>query len=149
MQSGKLTKLVLRQRRAQIDLEKNAAELTGPGAYLARNGHAERLQASPTWFRPKWWAQTIQKSLRVFDVTMICCSMSTLSYLLSCRRPPSNAQKSDTPFKDVRRYRKLFARQGLGANDCRGVQAQSAWGCSSPETNGNQNSEMRVETNTR
>src|SRR6201992_4376044 len=131
---------VLRQRRAQLDAHEALPNLPGQALYLARNdmissykdltdlvpsqiGKADKLGNSPAYFEARN-EPLLDEYYRLFD-------------LLDA--PPANAQKSETPFKDVADLGTAIARaKGLDAANAE-IAGRIGLGIFFAETNGNQN----------
>jgi hypothetical protein len=130
---------ILAQRRAQID-SKQLPNLPGQAVYLARNGvmstYKDLTDALPSriggpnkfGIPPAYFDAALEPDLdeyrRLFDLM---------------EAPPANAQKSDTPFKDVVDLGTAIARaRGLDAATAQ-VAGRISLGMFFAETNGNQN----------
>lgn len=131
---------VLRQRRAQLDAHEALPNLPGQALYLARNemistykdltdlvpsqiGKPNRFEIPPAYFEARN-EPLLDEYYRLFD-------------LLDA--PPANAQKSDTPFKDVADLGTAIARaKGLDAANAE-IAGRIALGIFFAETNGVQN----------
>jgi hypothetical protein len=132
-------KAILRQRRAQIDSKQPLPNLPGQALYLARNstmsaykdltdvlpsriGRPNKLGIPPAYFDADL-EPLLDEYVRLFEVM---------------QAPPANAQKSDTPFKDVIDLGRVIARaKGLGAADAEAA-GRISLGLFFAETNGNQ-----------
>ncbi|WP_305320776.1 hypothetical protein [Bradyrhizobium sp.] len=132
-------KSILRQRRAQIDSKQSLPNLPGQALYLARNstmstykdltdvlpsriGRPNKLGIPPAYF-DAGLEPLLDEYVRLFEVM---------------QAPPANAQKSDTPFKDVVDLGRVIARaKGLGAADAEAA-GRISLGLFFAETNGNQ-----------
>jgi len=131
---------ILSQRRAQIDSKQPLPNLPGQAVYLARNGvmstYKDLTDALPSrtgrsnkfGIPPAYFDAAIEPQLdeyrKLFDVM---------------EAPPVNAQKSDTPFKDVADLGTAIARaKGLDAANAQ-VAGRISLGMFFAETNGNQN----------
>ena len=132
-------KSILRQRRAQIDSNQPLPNLPGQALYLARNstmsaykdltdvlpsqiGRPNKLGIPPAYF-DAGLEPLLDEYVRLFEVM---------------QAPPANAQKSDTPFKDVVDLGRVIARaKGLGAADAEAA-GRISLGLFFAETNGNQ-----------
>lgn len=132
-------KSILRQRRAQIDSKQPLPNLPGQALYLARNStmstYKDLTDVLPSRIgRPNKWGippayfdadlePLIDEYVKIFEVM---------------QAPPANAQKSDTPFKDVVDLGRVIARaKGLGAADADAA-GRISLGLFFAETNGNQ-----------
>jgi len=133
-------KSVLGQRRAQIDLKQALPNLPGQPLYLARNnmmstykdltdalpskiGRPNKFGIPPAYFDAAN-EPLIDEYLRLFDLM---------------DAPPGNAQKSDTPFKDVVDLGTAIARaKGLDAANAEAA-GRISLGIFFAETNGKQN----------
>src|ERR1700744_3925308 len=131
---------VLRQRRAQLDAHEALPNLPGQALYLAHNdmtssykdhtdlvppqiGKPNKFEIPPAYFEARN-EPLLEEYYRLFD-------------LLDA--PPANAQKSDTPFKDVVDLGTAIARaKGLDAANAE-IAGRIALGIFYAETNGNQN----------
>ena len=131
---------VLRQRRAQLDAHEALPNLPGQALYLARNdmissykdltdlvpsqiGKPNKFEIPPAYFEARN-EPLLEEYYRLFD-------------LLDA--PPANAQKSDTPFKDVADLGTAIARaKGLDAANAE-IAGRIAVGIFFAETNGVQN----------
>ena len=132
-------KSILRQRRAQIDSKQPLPNLPGQALYLARNstmstykdltdvlpskiGRPNKLGIPPAYF-DAGLEPLLDEYVKLFEVM---------------QAPPANAQKSDTPFKDVVDLGRIIARaRGLGAADAEAA-GRISLGLFFAETNGNQ-----------
>lgn len=132
-------KSILRQRRAQIDSKQPLPNLPGQALYLARNstmstykdltdvlpsqiGRPNKLGIPPAYF-DAGLEPLLDEYVKLFEVM---------------QAPPANAQKSDTPFKDVVDLGRVIARaKGLGAADAEAA-GRISLGLFFAETNGNQ-----------
>ena len=131
---------VLRQRRAQIDSKQGLPNLPGQALYLARNNmmsaYKELTDALPSkiggpnkyGIPPAYFNADNEPLLdeyrRLFDLM---------------QAPPANAQKSDTPFKDIVDLGTAIARaKGLDATNAEAA-GRISLGLFFAETNGNQN----------
>ena len=133
-------KSILRQRRAQIDSKQPLPNLPGQALYLARNatmsaykdltdvvpskiGRPNKLGIPPAYFDADL-EPLLDEYVKLFEIM---------------QAPPANAQKSDTPFKDVVDLGRVIARaKGLGAADAEAA-GRISLGLFFAETNGNQN----------
>ncbi|MDB5516200.1 MAG: hypothetical protein JWQ17_2958 [Tardiphaga sp.] len=131
---------ILRQRRAQINSNQLLPNLPGQALYLARNnmlsarkdltdalpsriGGPNRLGIPPAYF-DAGLEPLLDEYRKLFDLM---------------QAPPVNAQKSDTPFKDVVDLGIAIARaKGLDATDAAAA-GRISLGIFFAETNGNQN----------
>ena len=131
---------VLRQRRMQIDSKQGLPNLPGQALYLARNNmmsaYKDLTDALPSkiggpnkyGIPPVYFSADNEPLLdeyrRLFDLM---------------QAPPANAQKSDTPFKDVVDLGTAIARaRGLDATNAEAA-GRISLGLFFAETNGNQN----------
>jgi hypothetical protein len=131
---------ILGQRRAQINSKQPLPNLPGQAVYLARNGvmsaYKDLTDALPSriggpnkfGIPPAYFDAALEPPLdeyrRLFDFM---------------EAPPANAQKSDTPFKDVVDLGTAIARaRGLDAASAQ-VAGRISLGMFFAETNGNQN----------
>jgi hypothetical protein len=131
---------ILAQRRAQIDSKQPLPNLPGQAVYLARTGvmstYKDLTDALPSriggsnkfGIPPAYFDAALEPDLdeyrRLFDVM---------------EAPPADAQKSDTPFKDVVDLGTAIARaRGLDAATAQ-VAGRISLGMFFAETNGNQN----------
>lgn len=132
-------KSILRQRRAQIDSRQPLPNLPGQALYLARNstmsaykdltdvlpsriGRPNKLGIPPAYFDADL-EPLLDEYVKIFEVM---------------QAPPANAQKSDTPFRDVVDLGRVIARaKGLGAADAEAA-GRISLGLFFAETNGNQ-----------
>ena len=115
-------KSILGQRRAQIDSKQPLPNLPGQALYLARNGmmsaYKDLTDALPSKIgRPN----KLGNPAGVFRRRLSSrCSTSTVKLFDVMQAPPANAQKSETPFKDVVDLGTAIARaKGLDAGGCR------------------------------
>jgi hypothetical protein len=133
-------KSVLQQRRAQIDAKQQLPDLPGQALYLARNdmlstykdltdvlpskiGRANKFKIPPAYFDADN-EPLLDEYAALFNVM---------------QAPPANAQKSDTPFKDVADLGIAIARaKGLDPRNAH-VAGRISLGLFFAETNGNQN----------
>jgi hypothetical protein len=131
---------VLGQRRAQIDANQRLPNLPGQALYLARNnmlsaykdltdvlpskiGRPNKYKIPPAYFDADL-EPLLDEYRKLFDLM---------------QAPPVDAQKSDTPFKDVVDLGTAIARaRGLGATDAEAA-GRISLGLFFAETNGNQN----------
>ncbi|MES2193353.1 MAG: hypothetical protein V4517_02965 [Pseudomonadota bacterium] len=132
-------KSIVRQRRAQIDAKQPLPNLPGQALYLARNatmsaykdltdvlpsqiGRPNKLGIPPAYF-DAGLEPLLDEYVKLFEVM---------------QAPPADAQKSDTPFKDVVDLGRVIARaMGLGAADADAA-GRISLGLFFAETNGNQ-----------
>ena len=131
---------ILAQRRAQIDSKQGLPNLPGQALYLARNNmmsaYKDLTDALPSrkggpnkyGIPPAYFSADTEPLLdeyrRLFDLM---------------QAPPANAQKSDTPFKDVVDLGTAIARaRGLDAASAESA-GRISLGLFFAETNGNQN----------
>jgi hypothetical protein len=133
-------KSILGQRRAQIDSKQRLPDLPGQALYLARNdmmsaykdltdalpsqiGRRNKFKIPPAYFDADG-EPLLDEYRKLFDVM---------------DAPPANAQKSDTPFKDVVDLGTAIARaKGLDAAPAEAA-GRISLGLFFAETNGNQN----------
>jgi len=133
-------KSILRQRRAQIDAKQPLPNLPGQALYLARNGvmsaYKDLTDALPSRIgRPNKWG--IPPAY--FDAELEPLIDEYVKLFELMQAPHANAQKSDTPFKDVVDLGTVIARaRGLGAADAEAA-GRISLGLFFAETNGNQN----------
>ena len=131
---------ILRQRRAQINSNQGLPNLPGQALYLARNnmmsaykdltdalpsriGGPNKYEIPPAYFSADN-EPLLDEYRRLFDLM---------------QAPPANAQKSDTPFKDVVDLGTAIARaKGLDAANAEAA-GRISLGLFFAETNGNQN----------
>ena len=131
---------ILMQRRAQIDSKQPLPNLPGQALYLARNkmlsaykdltdalpskiGGPNKLKIPPAYFDAANEPLLVEYR-KLFDVM---------------QAPPANAQKSDTPFRDVVDLGTAIARaKGLDAGNAEAA-GRISLGLFFAETNGNQN----------
>lgn len=132
-------KSILAQRRAQIDSKQPLPNLPGQALYLARNGvmsaykdltdvlpsrigRPNKLGIPPAYFDADL-EPLLDEYVKLFEVM---------------QAPPANAQKSETPFKDVVDLGRVIARaRGLDAADAEAA-GRISLGLFFAETNGNQ-----------
>jgi hypothetical protein len=132
-------KSLLAQRRAQIDAKQPLPNLPGQALYLARNGvmsaykdltdlvpsrigRPNKLGIPPAYF-DAGLEPLLDEYVKLFEIM---------------QAPPGNAQKSETPFKDVVDLGRVIARaKGLGAADAEAA-GRISLGLFFAETNGNQ-----------
>ena len=132
-------KSILAQRRAQIDSRQPLPNLPGQALYLARNatmsaykdltdvlpsriGRPNKLGIPPAYF-DAGLEPLLDEYVKLFEIM---------------QAPPANAQKSETPFKDVVDLGRVIARaKGLGAADAEAA-GRISLGLFFAETNGNQ-----------
>ena len=132
-------KSILAQRRAQIDSKQPLPNLPGQALYLARNGvmsaykdltdvlpsrigRPNKLGIPPAYF-DAGLEPLLDEYVKLFEIM---------------QAPPANAQKSETPFKDVVDLGRVIARaKGLGAVDADAA-GRISLGLFFAETNGNQ-----------
>src|SRR5215472_10776561 len=133
-------KSVLRQRRAQIDLKQKLPDLPGQALYLARNdvlsAYKDLTDALPSKIgRPNKFQ--IPPAYFDADNEPLLDEYGALFNIMQA--PPANAQKSDTPFKDVVDLGTAIARaKGLDAANADAA-GRISLGLFFAETNGNQN----------
>ena len=131
---------ILRQRRAQISSNQPLPNLPGQALYLARNNmlsaHKDLTDALPSKIgRPNKWG--IPPAYFDADKERLLDEYVKLFALMQA--PPANAQKSDTPFKDVVDLGTAIARaKGLDAANAEAA-GRISLGLFFAETNGNQN----------
>ena len=131
---------ILGQRRAQINSKQPLPNLPGQALYLARNnmmsaykdltdvlpskiGRPNKLGIPPAYFDADN-EPLLDEYVKLFDMM---------------QAPPANAQKSDTPFKDVVDLGTVIARaKGLDAANAEAA-GRISLGLFFAETNGNQN----------
>ena len=133
-------KSVLRERRAQIDLHQPLPNLPGQAVYLARNAmisaYKDLTDALPSRIgRPNKFG--IPPAYFDADNEPLLDEYTNLFAVMQA--PPANAQKSDTPFKDVVDLGTAIARaKGLDGPNFE-VAGRISLGIFFAETNGNQN----------
>src|SRR5204862_2472420 len=133
-------KWILRRRRAQIDAKQPLPNLPGQALYLARNAmmstHKDLTDALPAKIgRPN----KFRIPPAYFDADSEPLIDEYLNLFAIMQAPPANAQKSDTPFKDVVDLGTAIARaRGLDAANA-DVAGRITLGLFFAETNGNQN----------
>ena len=133
-------KSILGQRRAQIDLKQPLPNLPGQALYLARNSMMSAYKdltdavpsriGGPNKFKipPAYFDADLEPLLDEYRKSSIVM-----------QAPPANAQKSDTPFKDVVDLGTVIARaRGLDAANAEAA-GRISLGLFFAETNGNQN----------
>jgi len=131
---------ILRQRRAQIDSNQALPNLPGQALYLARNNmmsaYKDLTDALPSRIgRPNKFA--IPPAYFGAENEPLIDEYGKLFDLMDA--PPANAQKSDTPFKDVVDLSIAIARaKGLDATNAEAA-GRISLGMFFAETNGNQN----------
>jgi hypothetical protein len=131
---------ILGQRRAQIDSNRRLPNLPGQALYLARNNmlsaYKDLTDALPSKIgRPNKYK--IPPAYFDADLEPLLDEYRKLFDLMQA--PPLDAQKSDTPFKDVVDLGTAIARaRGLGATDAEAA-GRISLGLFFAETNGNQN----------
>ena len=131
---------ILGQRRAQISSNQRLPNLPGQALYLARNNmlsaHKDLTDALPSKIgRPNKWG--IPPAYFDPDKEPLLDEYVRLFALMQA--PPVNAQKSDTPFKDVVDLGTAIARaKGLDAANAEAA-GRISLGLFFAETNGNQN----------
>ena len=131
---------VLRQRRAQIDSKQPLPNLPGQALYLARNamlGAAKDLtDALPSKIGGP---NKFKIPPAYFDASNEPLLDEYVGLFALMQAPPANAQKSETPFKDVVGLGIAIARaKGLDAADAEAA-GRISLGLFFAETNGNQN----------
>ena len=132
--------LVLRQRRAQINSKQALPNLPGQALYLARNNmmsaYKDLTDALPSKIgRPNKFE--IPPAYFDADQEPLLDEYRALFDLLDA--PPADAQKSDTPFKDVVDLARVIARaKGLDATNAEAA-GRISLGLFFAETNGVQN----------
>jgi hypothetical protein len=133
-------KSVLRERRAQIDSHQPLPNLPGQAVYLARNAmisaYKDLTDALPSRIgRPNKFG--IPPAYFDADNEALLDEYANLFAVMQA--PPANAQKSDTPFKDVVDLGTAIARaKGLDGPNLE-VAGRISLGIFFAETNGNQN----------
>src|SRR5581483_2301389 len=133
-------KSILRERRAQIDAKQPLPNLPGQALYLARNNmistYKDLTDAFPSKIgRPNKFA--IPPAYFDADNEPLLDEYANLFAVMQA--PPANAQKSDTPFKDVVNLGTVIARaKGLDPANAQ-VAGLISLGIFFAETNGNQN----------
>src|SRR5215216_8062147 len=133
-------KSVLSQRRAQINSNQQLPNLPGQALYLARNSmistYKDLTDALPSRIgrRNKFG---IPPAYFDADNEPLIDEYTNLFSIMEA--PPANAQKSDTPFKDVADLAMAIARaRGLDASNAE-TAGRISLGMFFAETNGNQN----------
>jgi hypothetical protein len=133
-------KLVLQQRRAQIDTKQQLPDLPGQALYLARNNilsaYKDLTDALPAKIgRPN----KFKIPPAYFDADNEPLLDEYASLFAVMQAPPANAQMSDTPFKDVVDLGTAIARaKGLDRSNAEAA-GRISLGIFFAETNGNQN----------
>ena len=133
-------KSVLRQRRAQIDSKQKLPDLPGQALYLARNDmlstYKDLTDVLPSKIgRPNKF--NIPPAYFDADNEPLLDEYAALFNVMQA--PPANAQKSDTPFKDVVDLGTAIARaKGLDQASAKAA-GRISLGLFFAETNGNQN----------
>ena len=132
--------LVLRQRRAQIDSKQPLRNLPGQALYLARNDMLSACKDLTDMVPSKIGGPNKFKiPPAYFDVNNEPLLDEYVKLFALMQAPPIDAQKSDTPFKDVVDLGTAIARaKGLGATDADAA-GRISLGLFFAETNGNQN----------
>jgi hypothetical protein len=132
--------LVLRQRRAQIDSKQPLPNLPGQALYLARNDMLSACKDLTDALPSKIGGPNKFKiPPAYFDVNNEPLLDEYLKLFALMQAPPLDAQKSDTPFKDVVDLGIAIARaKGLGVTDAEAA-GRISLGLFFAETNGNQN----------
>jgi hypothetical protein len=131
---------ILDQRRAQIDLKQPLPNLPGQALYLARismmSAYRDLTDALPSKIgRPNKFG--IPPAYLDADKEPLIDEYRALFDILEA--PPANAQKSDTPFKDVVDLATVIARaKGLDTANAEAA-GRISLGLFFAETNGNQN----------
>ena len=131
---------ILRQRRAQLDSKQPLPNLPGQALYLARNNmmsaYKDLTDALPSRIgRPNKFA--IPPAYFDAENVPLIDEYGKLFDLMDA--PPANAQKSDTPFKDVADLAIVIARaKGLDATNAEAA-GRISLGMFFAETNGKQN----------
>ena len=132
--------LILRQRRAQINSKQPLPNLPGQALYLARvsmmSAYKDLTDALPAKIgRPNKFG--IPPAYFDADKEPLIDEYRALFDILEA--PPANAQKSDTPFKDVVDLATVIARaKGLDTANAEAA-GRISLGLFFAETNGNQN----------
>jgi hypothetical protein len=133
-------KLVLQQRRAQIDTKQQLPDLPGQALYLARNSmlsaYKDLTDALPSKIgRPNKFK--IPPAYFDADNEPLLDEYANLFAVMQA--PPANAQRSETPFKDVVDLGIAIARaKGLDPSSAEAA-GRISLGIFFAETNGNQN----------
>jgi hypothetical protein len=132
--------LVLRQRRAQISSNQPLPNLPGQALYLARNNMISAYKDLTDAVPSKIGAPNkfgIPPAYLDANNAPLLDEYGKLFDLMDA--PPANAQKSDTPFKDVVDLAMAIARaKGLDSTDAEAA-GRISLGLFFAETNGNQN----------
>lgn len=131
---------ILGQRRAQIDSKQPLPNLPGQALYLARNGmmsaHKDLTDALPARIGGP---NKFKIPPAYFDAGREPLLDEYVKLFEFMQAPPVNAQKSETPFKDVVDLGTAIARaKGLDAADAEAA-GRISLGMFFAETNGNQN----------
>jgi hypothetical protein len=131
---------ILSQRRAQINAKQQLPEVPGQALYLARNAmmstYKDLTDALPSKIGPP---NKFGIPPAYFDADNEPLLDEYTNIFAIMQAPPSNAQNSDTPFKDVVDLGTAIARaKGLDAANAE-VAGRVSLGMFFAETNGNQN----------
>jgi hypothetical protein len=131
---------ILSQRRAQISSNQPLPNLPGQALYLARNNMLSACKDLTDVIPSRIGAPNKFKiPAAYFDAGNEPLLDEYVSLFARMQAPPVNAQKSDTPFKDVVDLGTAIARaRGLGAADADAA-GRISLGLFFAETNGNQN----------
>ncbi len=130
---------ILAQRRAQIDSKQPLPNLPGQAPYLARNGMMSAYK-DLTDVNPSQIGGPNKLGIppAYFDAGLEPLLDEYVKLFEIMQAPPANAQKSDTPFRDVVDLGRVIARaKGLGAADAEAA-GRISLGLFFAETNGNQ-----------
>jgi hypothetical protein len=132
--------LLLRQRREQIDSKQVLPNLPGQALYLARNDMLSACKDLTDVFPSKIGRPNkFGIPPAYFDANNEPLLDEYVKLFALMQAPPIDAQKSDTPFKDVVDLGIAIARaKGLGATDADAA-GRISLGLFFAETNGNQN----------
>jgi len=133
-------KSIMAQRRAQIDSKQPLPNLPGQALYLARNSTMSAYKDLTDVLPSKIGGPNkLGIPPAYFDAGLEPLLDEYVKLFALMQAPPVNAQKSDTPFKDVVDLGTVIARaKGLGAADAEAV-GRISLGLFFAETNGNQN----------
>ena len=133
-------KSIMAQRRAQIDSKQPLPNLPGQALYLARNSTMSAYKDLTDVLPSKIGGPNkLGIPPAYFDAGLEPLLDEYVKLFALMQAPPVNAQKSDTPFKDVVDLGTVIARaKGLGAADAEAA-GRISLGLFFAETNGNQN----------
>jgi hypothetical protein len=131
--------LLLRQRRAQIDSKQPLPNLPGQALYLARNNMMSAYKDLTDALPSKIGGPNKYKIPPAYFDADNEPLLDEYKLFALMQAPPANAQKSDTPFKDVVDLGTAIARaKGLDAANAEAA-GRISLGLFFAETNGNQN----------